>query len=374
VAGLLLALWRPLAGAFRGGDPAKPDATTTRVSVTPATREDLCKEVRIPAEFRPYQEVALHAKVSGYVKDMKVDIGDKVKKDDLLAVLEVPELEDELHRTQAALQRAEADYTDAHLIHTRLTAVNKEHPNLVAQQDLDTAEARDHTTKAAIGAAKAEMEKEQTLLSYTRITAPFDGVITWRYVDNGALIQAGTASDTQSLPVVQVSDNYHLRLDFPVSVDDVKDIHEGDKVEVRVQSLGGKTFTGNIARLTRKVSMDTRTMITEIEVHNPQLELVPGMYAVVTLRLQPRPHALAIPTEAIFGERTGEKGKVYVVNGQHEVEPRSVTLGLETPFRYEVLGGLHEGELVMVGGWGRVGPGQKVAPVPVAPHPEDSSP
>ena len=179
----------------------------------------------------------------------------------------------------ATEQKAEADHTDAHLIYTRLSAVNQKHPNLVAQQDLDTAEAKDRATAAAIAAAKADVEKYQTLVGYTQITAPFDGVITRRYADPGALIQAGTASDTQSMPLVRVSDNYRLRLDFPVSVDYVKDIHLGDTVEVRVESLGGKTFTGTISRFTDEVAEETRTMITEIEVPNPDLEIVPGMYA-----------------------------------------------------------------------------------------------
>ena len=147
----------------------------------------------------------------------------------------------------AAEQQAEADYTNAHLIYTRLAGVNQDHPNLVAQQDLDTAEAKDLATAAAIAAAKAEVEKYQTLVDYTQITAPFDGVVTARYADPGALIQAGTASDTQALPLVRVSDNYLLRLDFPVSVDYVKDIHLGDTVAVRVDSLGNKLFTGHFA-------------------------------------------------------------------------------------------------------------------------------
>src|SRR5262249_779298 len=159
----------------------------------------------------------------------------------------------------------------------RLQSVNKDHPNLVAEQELDTSAASDQTTMAAIAAAKAEVEKYQTMVGYTHITAPFDGVVTHRYVDPGTLIQAGTSSDTQSLPLVRVSDLYRLRLDFPVTVDYVKDIQAGDPVEVRVDSLGGKTFTGKISRFTHDVSEDTRTMITEIEVPNPDLKLVPGM-------------------------------------------------------------------------------------------------
>ena len=152
------------------------------------------------------------------------------KSSQLLATLEVPELHDQLHNAIAMQQRAEADYTNAHLIYQRLQQVNQEHPNLVAQQDLDTAEAKDGTAAAAIAAAKADVEKYQTLVNYTQITAPFDGVVTHRYADPGALIQAGTGSDTQALPLVRVSDNYHLRLDFPVSVKYVKDIHPGQSV------------------------------------------------------------------------------------------------------------------------------------------------
>src|SRR5208283_4588607 len=154
-----------------------------------------------------------------------------------------------------------------------------------------------------ISAAKADVEKFQTLVKYTQITAPFDGVVTRRYADPGALIQAGTASDTQSMPLVRLSDNYHLRMDFYVDVDNVKDIHLGDPVEVRVDSLGGRTFAGRISRFTDRVEEDTRKMTTEIEVPNPKLDLVPGMYATVVLRVEQRPQALTIPHEAIGSEK-----------------------------------------------------------------------
>ena len=207
------------------------------------------------------------------------------------------------------------------------------------------------------------MEKYQTLVEYTRITAPFDGVVTKRYADPGALIQAGTASDTQSLPLVRVSDNYLLRLDFPVDVPYVKDVRVGDSVEVRVESLGGKAFTGTITRSTLKVNEDTRTMMTEIEVPNPKLEIVPGMYARVVLKVQRRPHVLTIPIQAV---PPGYGANVYVVNDQHQIEERPVTLGLETPTEYEVTSGLKEGELVLVGSRSQVQPGQKVEPKVVA--------
>ena len=327
------------------------------VAVAKVDREDLYREVTIPAEFRPYEEVELHAKVSGYVSEMKVDFGDRVKAGQLMATLEVPELLDDLHNAMAAEQKAEADHTDAHLIHTRLVSVNQQQPNLVAQQDLDTAEAKDGATAAAIVAAKADVEKYQTLVSYTQITAPFDGVVTWRYADPGTLIQAGTASNSQALPLVRVSDNYRLRLDFPVSVEYVKDIHLGDKVDVRVESLGGRSFTGTISRFTQKVTDNTRTMITEMEVLNPNLEIIPGMYATVVLNVENRPQTLAIPIQT---SASGGTTRVLIVNGKHEIEERPVTLGLETPSKYEVVSGLREGDLVMMGNPAQLKPGQKV--------------
>ncbi len=275
-----------------------------------------------------------------------MDFGDHVKKDQVMATLEVPELQDQLHNAMAVEQKAEADYRSAHLNYTRLCAVQRERPDVVAQQDLDTAQAKDGMAEAAIAAAKADVGRYNTLVSYTRILAPFDGVVTHRYVDQGALIQAGTASETQSLPVVRVSDNYHLRLDLWVSVGYVKDIHLEDTVEVQVRSLGMKTFKGKIKRFSLRVNEATRMMRTEIEVANPSLEIVPGMYANVVLKLQERPHALSIPTQALSGE---EKPTVYLVNANHEIEERTVTLGLETPDRYEVTSGLREGDLVHSG-------------------------
>ena len=358
VVGLIVArTWHRTANATMGAAQAIP-----AVAVVKVDREDLYKEITIPAEFRPYNEVDVHAKVSGYVKRINVDIGDKVKPGELLALLEIPELGDELDHAIAAHQRAAADYKDAHLAYTRLVEVNKQHPNLIAQQDLDTAEAKDATAQGALAGAKSDVQKYQTLVSYTRITAPFGGVITKRYADPGTLIQAGTSS-TQALPLVRVSDNNLLRLDFPVSVDYVRGIRLDAPVSVRVDSLGNRIFEGKIARFSNHIDDSTRTMIVEMEVPNPTLELVPGMYANVTLKVDERPHALAISIEAVPpGGKT-----VLLVNRSHQVEERPVALGLETPGKYEVLSGLNEGDLVMIGNPAQLVVGQKVEPRITAP-------
>jgi RND family efflux transporter MFP subunit len=347
----------------RSAQAATGAATTPTVAVARVDREELFKAIDIAAEFRPYAEVDLHAKVSGYVKQMKVDIGDHVQAGQLLAVLEVPELRDDLDHAAASLRRAQADYRDAQLAYSRLVAVNKDHPNLIAQQDLDTAEAHAATAEGTLGAARADVEKYQTLAGYARIVAPFAGVITKRYADPGSLIQAGTASNTQAMPLVRVSDNSVLRLDFPVSVDYVHGVRLGAPVSIRVDSLGGRVIQGRLARIADQVDDATRTMVTELEVPNPGGELVPGMYATVTLRTDERPRALVIPIEAVAG---GGKS-VFRVNAAHRLEERPVRLGLETPGRYEVLAGLAEGDLVMIGNPGQLAAGQRVEPRLTAP-------
>jgi len=358
IGGLGLALAASAAPGARAEEPAAPLPT---VAVAVVDREDLFKELTIQAEFRPYEEIDLHAKASGYLREIQVDIGDRVKAGDLIGILEVPELDDDLARALAAQQRAEADYKEAHLTYTRLQSVSQSRPALVAQQDLDAAEEKDSAAAAALAAAKADAKKYQTLADYTRITAPFNGVITKRFADPGALIQAGTSSDTQTKPLIRLSENDRLRLDFAVSASYAGAMTVGDPVEIH---LDGETqpLTGTISRFSRRITMETRTMETEVEVPNADLKLIPGMYATVVLKLQRRPQALAIPVEAVSGSA---HPTVYVVNRNHEIEERPVQLGLETPTKYEVLSGLREGEQVMIGNRSQVHTGQKVLAQPV---------
>jgi RND family efflux transporter MFP subunit len=159
-----------------------------------------------------------------------------------------------------------------------------------------------------------------------------------------------------------------LRLDFPVSVAYINDIHVGDQVDVRVESLAGKTFSGVISRTAQKVDEGTRTMLTEVEVVNPNLELVPGMYAEALLKVQRRPHALAIPIESVSQQKPAT---VYVVNQAGQIEVHPVSLGIETASNYEVLKGLKDGDLVMIGARSSVKAGQQVEAKLVSPSPQE---
>ena len=333
--------------------------SVSTVAVAPVVRRDLYRELRIQAEFRPYLEVELHAKVAGYLKSITVDFGDRVKAGDTIATIEVPELGEELDHALAAEQRAEADYRDAHLDYTRLSEVIKGEPNLVAQQDLDTAQARDAGAEASVTGAKADVARYRTLLGYTRITAPFDGVVTARYADPGAMIQTASSSQTQSLPLIRLSQNQRLRLDFPVSVSYAPYIEAGDPVEILFDGSNRK-LTAQITRSTRRITVATRTMDTEVEVPNADLKLIPGMYATVVLQLDRRPNALALPVEALSAAGAPS---VYRIDAAGSVEERPVTLGIESPGYFEVLGGLADGDRVIVGSRAGIQPGQKVRAV-----------
>jgi len=236
--------------------------------------------------------------------------------------------------------------------------VEKAKPNLVAQQDIDLAHAKDTAAEAALGTArqqlqvaKADVRKLQTMLKYCRITAPFDGVITKRFTDPGALIHNGGSANT---PLVRLSQNNRLRLVFPVSVSFVSFIKIGDPVEIRLQS---RVLSGTVSRSTRKIETATRTMDVEVDVPNPDLVLIPGMYASVALKLEQHQHALVVPVEAVSRQKTTT---VYLIDKESRIEERAIKLGLETPGKLEILEGLAENDLLMIGNRSQVKPGQKV--------------
>ena len=369
----------------RAATPAAVEHPT--VSVVKVTRGDLSQTVTLAAEFRPFQEVEVHAKVAGYVKAIYVDVGDRVNAGQLLAVLEIPELQDdmvtaeaavkrsqeEVNRAQADLGRTESAHEVAHLGSTRLAAVMKQRPNLVAQQDIDEAQGRDRvaeaqvaTARAAVAAAQEQLavaraneNKTKTLFAYARITAPFTGVITHRYADTGSMIQAGTSSQSQAMPVVRLSQNNLLRLTIQVPESVVAQIHLGAPVDVKVQALN-RNFQGKVARFADKLSLDTRTMETEVDVPNPKLELVPGMYAYAQITTDQAHDVVVAPIQAL--DRKDDKATVMVVAGDGRLELRPVTVGLESPNQVEVRSGLAPGDLAVIGSRAQLKAGRTVTP------------
>lgn len=358
------------------------------VAVAKVSTEDLSHGMRLTAEFKPYQEVEVMAKVAGYVKEINVDVGDRVQNNQVLATLEIPEMADDLRRADASversksevarandeLQRAEVTHQLAELWYKRLSGVLEKKPGLVAQQEIDDAKSKDLVAEAQVSAAKSalavakeqvkvntsESQKVHTLMEYARVVAPFAGVVTKRFADKGSMIQAGTASQTQAMPVVRISENSLLRLILPVPESAVPTVRIGQQVDVRVPTLN-RSFPGRVARFAGKVSMATRTMDTEVDVPNPNLVLMPGMYAEVNLTLNRRNAVLAVPVMAV--DRDGESaGRVLVVTLNNRVESRKLTLGLETAQSVEVRSGLNDGDMVVLSGRAGLQPGDEVRP------------
>lgn len=350
----------------------KSEANSARtVAVAKADRENLVQTLTLAAEFQPYQRVSLHAKVAGYVQWISVDVGDRVKQGQVLAVLETPELKNDLEKDTAAVQashdevsRVQASYDQTHIATQRLLAVAQQHPKLVAQQEVDDAKAKDENATAALAAAKrhvdeatAELNKTQALLNYANITAPFDAVVTHRYADPGALIQAGTSS-SQTMPVVDIEEESHLRLVFPVPESAVARMKVGQKVRVSVSSLH-EAFDAKVSRFSDKVDRETRTMRTEADIDNREGRFKPGMYADATIVVEERENAITVPVEAVS---LAGKPEVLAVDRNGIVKARPVSVGLTTANRCEILKGLFPGDLVVVGSRAGVRSGDKVTP------------
>src|ERR1700733_945896 len=354
------------------GTQATSASETRVVAVVKTVREDLQTEATLQAEFVPYQDIAVHAKVSGYVNMIRVDIGDRVKQGDLLATLEIPELQDNINKAKATLSateqeiaKAQADYDNFHQLYQRLGDVAKAHPNLVAQQDLDTARSKEDSAQGALGAAQqrrdeaqAELGRLNTLAAYERITAPFDGIITKRFADIGSLIQAGTSSNTQALPLVQLAQDDLLRLRFPVPEAQTPLVKDGAEVDVTVPALN-QHFVGTITRSAWLINRATRTMTTEVDVKNPEGRIKAGMYAYVKFPLQEAKGALAVPLQALV---VGDNPTVFVLAKAGRLEERHVEVGIRTPDDAQIINGLEEGDLVVVGNRAGLTGGEKAQP------------
>lgn len=381
-------------GACGRSPAADADATgasaataAAHVGVIKVSRKTLERQLTVSSELVPFQETDVYAKESGFVKSILVDYGTRVRKGQLMAVLEIPELQaqlrqddamtrnasDRIARAQHELDRAEAQHHVLHLQAVRLSSVSTTKPGLVAEQEVDDAKGKDLAAESAVEsaksnleairsdllAAKAKREHDGVLLDYAKITAPFAGTVTQRFANLGMLMQAGTNSSTQAMPLVRLSQDDLFRLVIPVPETYVRFVRVGDPVEVTVPALGRK-LPGKVARFSVDVKEDTRTMHTEVDVPNSNRVLMPGMYAEAIIRLEQRPDALFVPLLAV--NHAGDRTSVYVITAAGKVEERNVTLGLQTDSDSEVVAGLHEGEMIAVSDRSGLKSGQAVQP------------
>jgi RND family efflux transporter MFP subunit len=356
--------------------------------VATATKGDIAHTLSLAGQFQPYQVVDVHPKVTGFMVKINVDIGDRVHKGETLAVLEVPELnaqlkgtvfemqqaKDNLVQARHEIKRAEATHAALHLDYERLLETSKAQPGLIAQQELDDAQGKDLSSEAQVDAAKAaaaaadqhaevahaDNDRVQALQNYTSVVAPLDGVIVWRYADTGALIQSGTNSNEQDIPIVRLSESGLLRLRMPIPEDDVQYVHIGDPMQVRVDAIG-RSFTGKISRFTRDVNFETRTMETEVDVENSDLSISPGMYANTEMQLAHVDNVVTIPVEALVLK--GNQQTVYSLDSDNRIRIHNVEVGLRGSKLAEIKSGLSPGDRVVLGGQESYIEGEQVTPI-----------
>ncbi len=327
----------------------------------------------------------MFAKESGYISKLFVDYGSHVKAGQVLATLEIPELQMQLDQDRAMaksaaeqvtnaehqLARLEAQHKVLHLEYERFQNVAESKPGLVAQQEVDEVQGRDLAAEAQVEAARSNIDsvksnlaasqakvgRDNALLAYARITAPFSGVVTQRYANLGMLLASGTNASTQSMALVKLSEMDRFRLVIPVSEEYVRYVRIDDPVRVLIPSLN-RTFPGKVARFSSDIHDATRTMHTEVDVENPSGVLMPGLYAQATLTINRSGDALTVPIQAI--DRSGEKISVDVVDASGRVQICPVVIGTETESEAEIVSGLNEGTKVIVSDRAGLNNGQEV--------------
>ncbi len=307
------------------------------------SRGEILRGVTLPGEIKPYQQATLYAKVTGYLKTIAVDKGDQVKEGALLAEIEVPELLADFAKSKAELAVAEIDYL-------RVGDAQKKAPDLVVPLSVDTA-------KGKFEVAKANLERAQTLLTFTRIVAPFSGTITRRTVDVGAFIPAATAGSPQSAAILTLSDFNTVRLQVAVPEMEAALIAKGEPVKLTVDGLPGRSFEGTISRFSYALDEASKTMLAEIELPNPKLELRPGMYATVKIGIERKENALVLPADAVVME----KANVFVFllsSGKAKKVP--VKIGFNDGTRIEIVSGLDPADSVILVGKRALSDGQSV--------------
>ena len=330
----------------------KPPPVETPKDATPAVavqvvqprRGEITRTITLPGNVLAYQQATIYAKVAGYLKTITVDKGDPVKEGALIADLEVPEMLADRAKYKTEVEIAELDYK-------RLSESQKKFPDLVVPQMVDNA-------KGKLDVAKANLDRTETLLSFAKITAPFSGIVTRRMVDPGAFIPAATSgSAAQNAAIVTLADFTRLRVQVAVPELETSLVATGQPVKVTVDGLPGRSFDGKVTRFSYALDEATKTMLAEIELPNPKLELRPGMYAIVKIGIERKEDALLVPVEALVAERAGASVFTVVDNKAKKIP---VKTGFNDGANVEIVSGVKPDQALILVGKRTLGDGQAV--------------
>ena len=321
-------------GSYEKSTPLALDEQSVDVQVTKPMRKDLTYTITLPANIAPLYQTTLYAKVSGYLKWIGPDKGDPVKKDQVVAIIDAPEVEEQY-------QQAVADYKIKKITFERLRNVWKESPDVIAKQDVDVAE-------AAYEGARTLMQQRAVMRDYMKVRAPYDGTITARFADPGALIQIATSSATNAIPLFTIMDLSTVRIYANVPQDDAPWVTPGKtKATLTVKELPDRLLAGTVTRSTLALDPSTRSLLVEVDLPNPDHLLRPGTFAELAIGLREIPSALVLPPHAV---NSVAKGKSVFIVEQGKAKSIPVQTGITDGQWIEITRGLQGDEDVVVVG------------------------
>ena len=291
-------------------------------------------EVTLPGSTRALQETTLYARTSGFIRQILVDIGDVVKEGQLLAVIESPEIDEELARARVRVQEAKSNLVLAQSTLGRITTLLR--TRAVSEQENDDQQARVNSGEAALRGGEADVRRLESLQSFQNVTAPFSGVITSRLAARGALITAGSGTALPSLFTIAQEDTLRIFLDVPQKYSVA--VKPGTEARILVRERPGRAFEGKVVRTSSSLDRASRTLLTEIHLPNRERTILPGMYVQVKLQVVRDDPAILIPARTLAILNSGPH--VVTVEADGSIKHRPVTLGRDFGAEIEVSSGL----------------------------------
>ncbi|QQT25548.1 efflux RND transporter periplasmic adaptor subunit [Sphingobacterium spiritivorum] len=296
-------------------------------------------EISVPAELKPYEQVSVYAKVTGFVQRLYVDRGDRVRKGQLLAVLEAPEMQQQYLSDKSTEQKVYSDYLYAKQAYDRLITASKT-TGAIADIELDRAKSAMESAKSAYDASKAGTAHSSQLQQYLRITAPFDGVITQRNISVGALAGAGS-----NIPLFMMAQSNKLRLTLSLPEKHASSVQREMYATFTVSSQPGKTFDARLSRTSGLLDQQDRSLTLEFDVNNPSGELQGGDYAQVKLKLKRKNATNWVQTKSILNTQSG----TYILTlNNDEVKRIAVHEGIRLDTLTEVFGNLDPEDKIII--------------------------
>jgi len=308
------------------------------VNIAIARHSRMVNELVLPAALQPYQDAPIYARTSGYIARWLVDIGARVKAGQTLAVIESPEVDQQLNQARANLEQSRANLELSRITAIRWQDLGKH--NAVAQQDVDEKVADYSVKQADLKATQANVDRLLQLQKFETVVAPFDGVISTRNIDVGTLINAGSGPE-----LYRVTQSRILRVYVNVPQNYIRAIHVGLTVDVLVPEFPNRPFQGKIVRFAGALEGGSRTLQTEVQIPNPADELFPGMFAQIRLHLAMVEPPLVVPSNAVVIRADG--AKVATVTAGNKIAYRKVTLGRDFGSAIEIMSGIDDGARVV---------------------------